>query len=78
MDGSVMFGEVVGKIVGAGVPENVELSLDDSVADPMVAHVDVARFVLFGCCLQCVVCGLFVECFLLFAWVIVCWLCVCV
>ena len=52
MDGSVMFGEVVGKIVGAGVPENVELSLDDSVADPMVAHVDVARFVLFGCCLQ--------------------------
>jgi hypothetical protein len=47
MDGSVMLGEVVGKIVVAGVPENVELAfLDNSFADPVVAHVNVSRLVL--------------------------------
>ena len=42
----MMLGEVVSKIVAASIPKYVELPLNDSIADPVVAHVDVARLVL--------------------------------
>ena len=47
MHGSVVFGEVVGKILAAGIPENVELALEDAIAYPVVSHIDVSGLVLF-------------------------------
>eukprot|EP00980_Cylindrotheca_fusiformis_P017524 scaffold5497_cov135-Cylindrotheca_fusiformis.AAC.3 len=47
VDRSVVLCEVIGKVGAAGFPEDVELSLGDAVADPVVSHVDVASLVLF-------------------------------
>eukprot|EP00980_Cylindrotheca_fusiformis_P000015 scaffold5_cov98-Cylindrotheca_fusiformis.AAC.2 len=47
VDRSMVLGEVIGKVGAAGFPKHVELSLGDAVADPVVAHVDVASLVLF-------------------------------
>ncbi len=38
-----MFREIVGLVVTSWLPMNVEMFLDDAVANPMVAHVDGAR-----------------------------------
>jgi hypothetical protein len=46
MDGGMMLGEVVSKVFASGFPEDVELALEDAVADPVVSHVHVAGFVL--------------------------------
>ena len=38
--GTVVFGEVIGKIYGTGGPIYIELALFDSVAEPIETHVD--------------------------------------
>ena len=43
----VMFGEVVGEIVGAAAPVDDELALADAVADPVETHVDGLGAALF-------------------------------
>ena len=35
-----MFGEVIGEVEGAWLPEKIELTLFDAVLDPPVAHVE--------------------------------------
>jgi len=46
---TVMFGEVVGEVDGTGCPEHVELALVNAIAEPVEAHVDCLRSVLFDC-----------------------------
>jgi hypothetical protein len=46
---TVMFGEVVGEVDSTGCPEHVKLALVNAIAEPVEAHVDCLRWVLFDC-----------------------------
>lgn len=49
MLGGKMFGEIVGKVFMSGSPVDAKLSLVDTIADPVEAHIDRFGATLLDC-----------------------------